>query len=142
MPTSPRLVLLAAALLTTAATHAQSAPRPSLSGDWTGKWPLEFTVHLTDPAGGPRTATLDIADQNAMAWSAFQTPGDSVYLRLSKPMTAQFAGRRSADGQQLVANGSRACGVSAHAQPRGRGKLAGPNRPQTPRRPSLTSRPM
>ena len=98
-------ILLAASLITLTATAAQAQnSRPSLSGDWVGTLgPLEFTAHLTDPAAGPRTATLDIPAQNAQGLiMQFTAPNDSVYLRLTKPVAAQFAGRRSPDGQQLV----------------------------------------
>ena len=102
MPTLTRFFLgtAAAALLSMTAASAQA----SLTGNWTGTLgPLEFTAHLTDPAGGPRTATLDIPAQHANGLlMQFTAPGDSVYLRIRQPVAAQFAGRRSADGQQLV----------------------------------------
>ena len=136
MPTAPRILL--AALLTTAAAHAQEAPRPSLSGDWSGEVAtLELTFHLQDPAGGPRTAKLDIVEQNVAGLLVdFQAPGDSVYLRLSKPVTARFAGRRSADGRQL--NGEWQQGLRAFPLTltrAGAGETAGPKRPQQPHAP-------
>jgi hypothetical protein len=80
----------AVALLISSSARAQT----SLTGDWTGAvGPIEFTLHLTDPAGGPRTATLDIPAQHAKGLPLqFTAPRDSVYLRLAQP-TAQFAGR-------------------------------------------------
>ena len=138
MPTAPRLLLLAAALLPLAAAHAQEAPRPSLSGDWSGEVAtLELTFHLQDPAGGPRAATLDIVDQNVAGLLVdFQAPGDSVYLRLSKPITARFAGRRSADGRQLSGEwqqGLRAFPLTLTRA--GAGAATGPKRPQQPHAP-------
>ena len=138
MPTAPRLLLLAAALLPLAATHAQEAPRPSLSGDWSGEVAtLELTFHLQDPAGGPRVAKLDIVDQNVAGLLVdFQAPGDSVYLRLSKPITARFAGRRSADGRQLAGEwqqGLRAFPLTLTRA--GAGEATGPKRPQQPHAP-------
>ena len=133
MPTSPHLILLAAALLTYSAAHAQQAPRPSLSGNWSGEVAtLEFTFHLTDPASGPRAATLDIIEQNVRGLVVdFQAPGDSVYLRLSKPIAAQFTGRRSADGRQLTGEwqqGLRAFPLTLTRA--GAGEATGPKRPQ------------
>ena len=138
MPTAPRLLLLAAALLPLAAAHAQEAPRPSLSGDWSGEVAtLELTFHLQDPAGGPRVAKLDIVDQNVAGLLVdFQAPGDSVYLRLSKPITARFAGRRSADGRQLSGEwqqGLRAFPLTLTRA--GAGAATGPKRPQQPHAP-------
>ena len=104
MPTFPRLLLASITLLSCSRTHAQTA-RPSLTGNWAGTLTgtLDFTAHLTDPASGPRTATLDIPAQKAQGLvMQFTTHADSVYLRLRQPVAAQFAGRRSADGQQLV----------------------------------------
>ena len=138
MPTSPHLILLAAALLTYSAAHAQQAPRPSLSGNWSGEVAtLEFTFHLTDPASGPRAATLDIIEQNVRGLVVdFQAPGDSVYLRLSKPIAAQFTGRRSADGRQLTGEwqqGLRAFPLTLTRA--GAGEATGPKRPQQPHAP-------
>ncbi|MDO7853975.1 alpha/beta hydrolase family protein [Hymenobacter convexus] len=138
MPTFTRLLLgtAAAALLSLTSACAQTA-RPSLSGDWTGAvGPIDFTIHLTDPAAGPRTATLDIPAQNAKGLPLqFTAPGDSVYLRLSQP-AARFVGRRSADGQQLVGEwqqGPRTFPLTlSHAS--GTAKAA-PVRPQTPKAP-------
>ncbi|GAB3737738.1 alpha/beta hydrolase [Hymenobacter agri] len=136
MPTFPRLLL--ATLLTATAAHAQTAPRPSLSGDWSGEVAtLELVFHLTDPAGGPRMAKLDIAAQNVSGLLVdFQAPGDSVYLRLNKPVTARFAGRRSADGRQLKGEwqqGLRAFPLTLTRA--GAGETIGPKRPQTPHAP-------
>ena len=140
MPTYSRLLLLPlAALLTASAARAQDAPRPSLSGDWSGEVAtLELVFHLADPAGGPRTAKLDIAAQNVQGLIVdFQAPGDSVYLRLSKPVAARFAGRRSADGQQLTGEWQQ--GLRAFPLVLARASAdkaaAGPNRPQTPQPP-------
>ena len=138
MPTAPRLLLLTAAFLPLAAAHAQEAPRPSLSGDWSGEVAtLELTFHLTDPAGGPRSAKLDIVDQSVAGLLVdFQAPGDSVYLRLSKPITARFAGRRSADGRQLTGEwqqGLRAFPLTLTRA--GAGEATGPKRPQQPHAP-------
>jgi pimeloyl-ACP methyl ester carboxylesterase len=125
----------AAALLGPATTYAQ-APG-SLTGDWTGAvGPIEFTAHLTDPAGGPRTATLDIPAQHAQGLVLqFTAPVDSVYLRLRQP-AAQFAGRRSADGQHLEGEwqqGLRSFPLTLTRA--GAAKPAGPKRPQTPQPP-------
>jgi pimeloyl-ACP methyl ester carboxylesterase len=140
MPTLTRLFLgtAAAALLSLTAAHAQPAAQPSLTGNWTGTLgPLEFTAHLTDPAGGPRTATLDIPAQHANGLAMqFTAPNDSVYLRMRQPVAAQFAGRRSADGQQLVGEwqqGLRSFPLTFSRE--GSAKAAGPNRPQTPQPP-------
>ena len=136
MPTYPRLLL--ATLLTATTAHAQEAPHPSLSGDWSGEVAtLELTFHLKDPASGPRTATLDIVDQNVAGLIVnFRAPGDSVYLRLSKPITARFAGRRSADGRQLSGEwqqGLRAFPLTLTRA--GAGAATGPKRPQQPHAP-------
>ena len=139
MPDCSRLTLAAAALLAFSATQAQAQPgRPSLSGDWSGEVAtLELVFHLTDPAGGPRAATLDIAAQNAKGLVIdFRAPGDSVYLRLNKPVTARFAGRRSADGQQLTGEwqqGLRAFPLTLVRA--GAGAVAGLKRPQLPQPP-------
>ena len=141
MPVLNHLLLgtAAAALLSIASASAQTS-RPSLSGDWAGTLgPLNFTFHLTDPTGGPRTATLDIPAQKAQGLVLqFTAPADSVYLRLAQP-AARFAGRRSADGQQLVGEwqqGLRSFPLTlSRAGGTGTGKAAGPNRPQTPRPP-------
>jgi pimeloyl-ACP methyl ester carboxylesterase len=126
----------AAAALLGFTSHAQTA-QPSLTGDWTGTvGPIEFTLHLTDPTGGPRTATLDIPAQNAQGLVLQLTaPADSVYLRLRQP-AAQFAGRRSADGQHLTGEwqqGLRSFPLTLTRA--GAAKPAGPNRPQTPKAP-------
>ena len=139
MPTLTRFFLgtAAAALLSITSAQAQ-VTRPSLTGNWTGTLgPLAFTAHLTDPATGPRTATLDIPEQHAQGLALqFTAPGDSVYLRLRQP-TAQFAGRRSADGQQLVGEwqqGLRSFPLTLNREG-STGKLTAPNRPQTPQPP-------
>ena len=127
----------AAALLSISGVCAQTTP-PSLTGDWAGTLgPLEFTAHLADPAGGPRTATLDIPAQHANGLvMQFTAPADSVYLRIRQPVAAQFAGRRSADGRQLVGEwqqGLRSFPLTFSRQ--GGPKPVGPNRPQTPQPP-------
>jgi hypothetical protein len=133
-------ILLAATVLAAAATGTQAqTARPSLTGSWSGTLmgTLDFTAHLTDPASGPRTATLDIPAQHAQGLVLdFTTPTDSVYLRLRKPIAAQFAGRRSADGQRLEGEwqqGLRSFPLTLTRE--GSAKPAGPNRPQTPRPP-------
>ena len=136
MLTTSRLLL--ASLLTAAAAHAQKVPRPSLSGDWRGEVAtIGLLFHLQDPAGGPRTATLDIVEQNIQGLAVdFRAPGDSVYLRLSKPITACFAGRRSADGRQLSGEwqqGLRAFPLTFVRA--GAGEATGPKRPQQPHAP-------
>ncbi|MBH8569901.1 alpha/beta fold hydrolase [Microvirga sp. STS02] len=128
----------AAALLSITSVHAQTA-RPSLTGDWAGTLgPLEFTAHLTDPAGGPRTATLDIPAQHAQGLVLqFTAPADSVYLRLRQP-AAQFAGRRSADGQRLEGEwqqGLRSFPLTLSRATAGTAKPAAAPRPQTPQPP-------
>lgn len=136
MQTSTRRLLstAAAALLSISSASAQA----SLTGNWNGTLgPLEFTAHLTDPATGPRTATLDIPAQHANGLvMQFTAPGDSVYLRMRQPVAAQFAGRRSADGQQLVGEwqqGLRSFPLTLSRE--GSAKPAGPNRSQTPQPP-------
>ena len=139
MLTLTRILLstAAAALFSITSALAQTT-RPSLTGNWAGTLgPLEFTAHLTDPASGPRTATLDIPAQHVNGLvMQFTTPADSVYLRIRQPMAAQFAGRRSADGQQLVGEwqqGLRSFPLTFSRE--GSAKAAGPNRPQTPQPP-------
>ena len=137
MQLSTRFLAGTALLLSAASAHAQTA-RPSLSGDWSGLLgPLELTMHLADPAAGPRTATLDIPEQGAKGLLLqFTAPADSVYLRLAQPV-ARFAGRRSADGQQLVGEwqqGLRAFPLTL-ARAGGTAKPTGRNRPQTPQLP-------
>ncbi|MCC3154799.1 alpha/beta fold hydrolase [Hymenobacter sp. BT770] len=102
MQTFTRAFLAALLGCTVIGAKAQTAPA-SLTGDWAGAvGPIDFMMHLADPAGGARTATLDIPAQHAQGLALqFTAPGDSVYLRLAQP-AAQFAGRRSADGQQLT----------------------------------------
>jgi len=138
MQTLTRLFLstAAAALLSHTSAYAQTA-HPSLTGDWTGTvGPIEFTAHLTDPASGPRTATLDIPSQHAQGLVLqFTAPADSVYLRLHQP-AAQFAGRRSADGQHLEGEWQQSLRSFPLTLTRaGAAKPAGPNRPQTPQPP-------
>ena len=133
-----RLLLGTCFALVAAHAHAQTA-RPSLTGNWSGTLmgTLDFTARLTDPAGGPRTATLDIPAQKAKGLvMQFTAPADSVYLRMRQPVAAQFAGRRSADGQQLVGEwqqGLRSFPLTLSRE--GSPKAAGPNRPQTPQPP-------
>ena len=102
MQISTRFLAGTALLLSAVSAHAQTA-RPSLTGDWGGTVAgTGFVMRLLDPAAGPRTATLDIPEQGAKGLLLqFTAPADSVYLRLAQPV-ARFAGRRSADGQQLV----------------------------------------
>ena len=128
----------AAAVLLAAASASAQPNRPSLSGDWSGTLmgTLELTMHLADPATGPRTATLDIPAQQAKGLVLqFRTPADSVYLRLAQP-AMQFAGRRSADGQQLVGEWQQGLRVFPLTLSRaGSAKPAGPKRPQAPQPP-------
>jgi pimeloyl-ACP methyl ester carboxylesterase len=136
-PTPTRLALAtaAAALLSLPSACAQPA-RPSLSGDWAGAvGPIAFTIHLSDPATGPRTATLDIPAQHAQGLPLqFTAPGDSVYLRLAQPV-ALFAGRRSADGQQLTGEWQQGPRTFPLTLSRSTGAAAFPRRPQTPQAP-------
>jgi pimeloyl-ACP methyl ester carboxylesterase len=139
MHTLTRLFLgiIAAALLSFPSACAQTT-HPSLTGDWSGTLgPLEFTAHLTDPATGPRTATLDIPAQHANGLvMQFTAPTDSVYLRMRQPVAAQFAGRRSADDQHLEGEwqqGLRSFPLTLTRA--GATKPAGPKRPQTPQPP-------
>jgi pimeloyl-ACP methyl ester carboxylesterase len=136
MPSLTRIFLGAAALLSLT-SHAQTA-RPSLIGDWTGAvGPISFTVHLADPATGPRTATMDIPAQQAKGLPLqFTAPADSVYLRLAQP-AALFAGRRSTDGQQLVGEWRQGLRTFPLTLSRGGagGQAAAPRRPQTPKAP-------
>ena len=138
MRTLTRLLLGTGFALVAARAHAQTT-RPSLTGNWAGTLmgTLDFTAHLTDPATGPRTATLDIPAQKAKGVvMQFTTPADSVYLRMRQPVAAQFAGRRSADGQQLVGEwqqGLRSFPLTLSRE--GSAKAVGPNRPQTPQPP-------
>ncbi|OGX87548.1 hypothetical protein [Hymenobacter glacialis] len=96
-------LLMAALLAGVSTAGAQTAPLPSLSGNWSGSLgPIEFTMHLADPAAGPRTATLDIPAQQVQGMAMrFTAPADSVCLSIAQP-AARFAGRRSADGRQLA----------------------------------------
>ncbi|WP_426058812.1 alpha/beta hydrolase [Hymenobacter sp. B1770] len=132
-----RLLTVAIAALTTIGVCAQTA-RPSLTGNWVGTVAgTEFTLHLSDPPTGPRTATLDIPEQNAKGIQLqFTAPGDSVYLRLAQPV-AQFAGLRSPDGQQLVGVWRQGMREFAFTITRAgsTAKPAGPRRPQTPQPP-------
>ncbi|MBD2724492.1 alpha/beta hydrolase family protein [Hymenobacter armeniacus] len=137
MPTLTRFFLgTAAALLSSFGACAQTV-RPSLTGDWNGALgPIDFILHLTDPAAGPRTATLDIPAQKAKGLPLqFTAPGDSVYLRLAQP-EARFAGRRSADGQQLLGEWQQ--GLRAFPLTLARGATGAKpalRRPQTPQPP-------
>ena len=125
---------VAATLLSIIGVSAQA----TLTGDWSGTLmgTLELTMHLADPATGPRTATLDIPAQQAKGLVLrFCTPADSVYLRLAQP-AMQFAGRRSADGQQLVGEWQQGLRVFPLTLSRaGSAKPAGPKRPQAPQPP-------
>ena len=136
MQISTRFLAGTALLLSAASAHAQTA-RPSLSGDWSGLLgPLELTMHLADPATGPRTATLDIPAQSVRGMTMqFATPADSVYLSIAQP-AARFAGRRSADGRQLVGEWQQNLRVFPLTLSRGgAAKPTGRNRPQTPQPP-------
>ncbi len=129
-----RFLLPAAALLGSAAAQAQTPPA-SLTGAWTGEVAtLELSFYLSDPEGGPRKALLDITDQNVAGLVVdFRAPGDSVYLRLNKPITARFAGRRTPDGQHLTGEwqqGLRAFPLTLTRA--GGGAATGPKRPQQP----------
>jgi len=139
MPPPTRLLLctVALALTATAGARAQTA-RPSLTGDWVGALgPIDFAMHLTDPATGARSATLDIPVQRVRGMAMqFTAPGDSVYLRIAQPV-AQFAGRRSADGQQLVGEWQQGLRVLPLTLSRAGAATAAPapRRPQTPQPP-------
>ncbi|MBD2768754.1 alpha/beta fold hydrolase [Hymenobacter sp. BT664] len=141
MPTFFRYLFCTAvvALTVAAGTRAQTA-RPSLTGDWFGTLgPIDFAMHLTDPATGARSATLDIPAQHVQGMAMqFTAPGDSVYLRLARPV-AQFAGRRSADDQQLVGEWQQGLRVLPLTLSRNGSNAAAattpPNRPQTPQPP-------
>ncbi|MGI4874923.1 MAG: alpha/beta hydrolase family protein [Janthinobacterium lividum] len=131
------LLFLAAATLPAA---AQNAPT-SFTGDWSGSLTgLTFTVHLQDPAGGPRTATLDIPAQNAKGLPLqFTAKADSVYLTLAMAK-AKFAGRRTADGQALAGEwrqGGQAFPLTLKrlSAAAAAAAAAGPVRPQTPKAP-------
>lgn len=127
--------LLSAAWAIAFTTQAQTLP--ALTGDWSGAMgPLTLVVHLTDPAGGPRTATLDVAAQNAQGLPMqLEVRADSVYLRLAAAQ-ADFAGRRSADGQALMGTWHQAGQVIPLTFKRiAAGSTAGPARPQLPRPP-------
>ena len=132
----PGRFLGGAALL--AAPFAAGAQAPAgLTGDWTGALgPLALTAHLADPAGGPRTATLDIPAQNAQGLPLqFSAPADSVYLRLPQAQ-AYFAGRRAPGGQQLVGEWrQRGQALPLTLRRVAAGQAGGPRRPQTPKAP-------
>ena len=137
MQTRTRLLLALATLLFSGFSAPAQPTRPSLTGDWSGTMgPLDFTFHLADPAPGPRTATLDIPAQQARGLVVqFTAPADSVYLRLAQP-AARFAGRRSADGQQLTGEWQQGLRTFPLTLSRAGGtKPAGPKRPQTPQPP-------
>ena len=113
------------------------AQAPTLTGDWSGTLAgLTVTAHLQDPAGGPRTATLDVPAQNAQGLPlVFSTKADSVYLRLAVA-NALFAGRRSADGQSLVGLWQqRGQAIPFMLRRVAAGAVAGPLRPQAPKPP-------
>ena len=138
MKTTTRLLLAAGMLALTTGAQAQTA-RPSLTGEWSGSvGPIDFTMHLMDPASGPRTATLDIPAQNVQGMNMqFTAPADSVYLRLNQP-PYRFAGRRSADGQQLIGEWQQGLRVFPLTLTRSTGAAspaAAPRRPQTPQPP-------
>lgn len=129
-------LLFAALLLGPVAAFAQTPAR--LTGDWRGSLGgLAFTAHLQDPAGGPRTATLDIPAQKAAGLPLkFTLKADSVYLDLAV-VHARFAGRRAADGQALVGEwqqGGQALPL-IFSRVAADGTVAGPQRPQTPHAP-------
>jgi pimeloyl-ACP methyl ester carboxylesterase len=128
---------LFAALLLGPAVAAAQTPA-SLTGDWRGSLGgLTLTAHLQDPAGGPRTATLDIPAQHAAGLPlAFTLKADSVYLDLAAAR-ARFAGRRAADGQTLAGEwrqGGQAIPL-VFSRVAADGTVAGPKRPQTPHAP-------
>ncbi|WP_310395835.1 alpha/beta fold hydrolase [Hymenobacter sp.] len=138
MPTPVRLLITAALLALATGAHAQPAG-PRLTGHWTGTLgPIDLTMHLLDPATGPRMASLDIPAQKVQGLAVqFTAPGDSVYLRLAQP-AARFAGRRSADGRQLVGEwqqGLRVIPLTLTRDGGTKAPAATPNRPQTPRPP-------
>ncbi len=136
MQTATRLILAAALLAGASTTHAQTAPRPSLTGDWNGSLgPIEFTMHLADPAAGPRAATLDIPAQKVQGMAMrFTAPADSVYLSIAQP-AARFAGRRSADGQQLAGEWQQGLRVFPITLTRAGAPAATAARTQTPQPP-------
>ena len=126
-------------LLATASLPAAAQTAPRLTGDWGGSLGgLTFTAHLQDPAGGPRTATLDIPAQNAKALPlGFTAPADSVYLTLAMA-NAKFAGRRSPDGQSLAGEwqqSGRTFPLTFSRLSAGAVAAASPARPQTPKGP-------
>ena len=129
--------LLTLACLGAATLPALAQQSPSLTGDWGGTLAgLPITAHLQDPAGGPRTASLDIPAQNAQGLPLeFSLKADSLYLRLAA-VNAVFAARRSADGQALVGQwrqqGQAIPLLLRRVAP---GTAAGPARPQTPEPP-------
>lgn len=141
MPTLTRLLIGAAALLASPAARAQPT-RLSLSGDWTGEVAtLDFTFHLTDPAAGSCAATLDIPAQHAQGLVLqFAAPGDSVYLRLAQA-GAKFAGRRSADGQQLLGEWQQGLRAFPLTLTRARDDGATPPAPAAPARPQTPQPP-
>ena len=132
-----RLLVVAALIVPAARAHAQTS-RPSLTGNWSGTVAgTDFILHLTDPATGPRTAALDIPEQQVQGLPMqFAAPGDSVYLRIAQP-AAQFAGRRSPDGQQLLGEWQQGMRAFAFTLTRAgsTARPAAPNRPQTPQPP-------
>ncbi|HEX8329965.1 MAG TPA: alpha/beta fold hydrolase [Hymenobacter sp.] len=135
MLNATRFILASTLVALSASAHAQTT-RPSLSGDWSGSLgPIEFIMHLTDPATGPRTATLDIPAQKVQGMSLqFTTPADSVYLSIAQP-PYRFAGRRSGDGQQLVGEWQQGLRVFPLTLSRAGATSKAVVRPQTPQPP-------
>jgi pimeloyl-ACP methyl ester carboxylesterase len=130
--------LLCSVAVATAATLGASAQTPtSLTGNWSGSIAAtDFVFHITEPASGPKTATLDIPAQGAQGLPLqFATTSDSVYLRLPQ-LNAQFAGRRGSNPQQLTGewqqNGQRFPVTLTRTTG---GVAAAPRRPQTPKAP-------
>ncbi|NML66418.1 alpha/beta hydrolase [Hymenobacter sp. RP-2-7] len=133
----PLLLALAACLFRPGSAPAQVLP--SLSGDWRGSLgPLTLTAHLRDPAGGPRSATLDVPEQHAQGLPLeFSTRNDSVFLYLAVAH-ARFAGKRAADGHTLVGDweqAGRLIPLTFTQLVAGQASAAAPRRPQTPKGP-------
>lgn len=90
------------------APPAQAQPTKPLTGPWHGTLatpanPPQLIVHLTQQPNGALTATLDVPSQkvNSLAFSGAELRQDSLIL-LSDFLGARYAGRLSADGQQLT----------------------------------------
>ena len=133
-----RVLLVLAGLLGSLGA-AQAQIMPSLSGDWRGTLgPLTLTAHLRDPAGGARSATLDVPEQHAQGVPLeFSTRGDSVFFYLAVAH-ARFAGKRAADGQTLAGDweqAGRLLPLTFNRLVAGQAPVAAPRRPQTPRGP-------